>query len=273
MTRKHRLRADTHVHYHDCFEEGPFLDAASANLGAESDEEGLVNAVLCLTESAGADWFGQLSTLKAGSKIGSSEWAVQPTSEQNSVLATCTGDRKLAIIAGRQIVCQEGLEVLALGCAEMIEDRQPIRTVLQMVEGAGALPVIPWGFGKWLGARGELVRELLTDSPCDFVLGDNGGRLAGIREPALFANARSRGIAILPGTDPFPFSWDGSRVGSFGVEWDRSIQPLTPYRDFRQLVTSHVSSAEQFGRLERLPAFVRNQIAIQLKRIPSRWQK
>lgn len=268
-----RLRADTHVHFHGCFEEGTFLDAAITNLNAGAVDSSMVHAVLCLTETRDADWFERLTKICPKTKFGSSKWQVQATKEANSLLAIDGRGRKMAIIAGRQIVCREGLEVLALGYGRSIDDGQPIRSVMQSVASSGAVPVVPWGFGKWFGVRGKVVQGLLCDPPCRFLLGDNGGRLAAGGEPALFGKAGERGIGILPGTDPFPFRWDSQRVGSFGIEWDGGLDPDTPYQGFRSLVLSTHSSGVPFGRLESIPAFVRNQIAIQLKKISSKWRK
>lgn len=273
IMKGNRLRADTHVHFHACFEEGPFLDSAITALNTDAADSSLVHAVICLTETSEADWFDRLTKVGPETRFGSSMWKIQATEELNSLLAIDSRDRKLAIIAGRQIVCQEGLEVLALGYDQSIDDGLPMRAVMQTVARGGAIPVVPWGFGKWTGSRGTVVKELLCDPPCRFVLGDNGGRLAVGGEPALFAEARERGIDILPGTDPFPFRWDSRRVGRFGIEWDGGLGLGTPYKSFRSLVLDAGSEGVPFGRLERIPAFVRNQIAIQLKKLSSKWQR
>jgi hypothetical protein len=261
------------VHFHGCFEEGPFLDAASTNLITDAVDSSMVHAVICLTESSDADWFERLTKVGPETKFGSSQWQIRATREANSLLAIDSRGQKMAIIAGRQIVCGEGLEVLALGYGQSIDDGQPIRSVMQTVAGSSAVPVVPWGFGKWVGPRGTVVKGLLCDPPCRFLLGDNGGRLAAGGEPVLFGEARERGIDILPGTDPFPFRWDSQRVGSFGIEWDGGLDPGTPYQNFRSLVLSTDSAGIPFGRLETIPAFFRNQIAIQLKKISSKWRR
>jgi hypothetical protein len=265
-----RLRADTHVHFHRCFEEGPFLDAAAESLLGNATPANLITAALCLTESYGDDWFGRLARLDDGELIEGTHWRRLRTDEDNSVVVANEQGRRLAIIAGRQIVCREKLEVLALGYAEHPEDGRPIRDVLCEVEQAGALPVLPWGFGKWTGERGEIVRQLLDDPPCEFTVGDNGGRLAMLGEPDLFDVARNAGFSILPGTDPFPFRWDCKRVGSFGMEWPGGLEPDAPFRSLKSLISKPEISGERFGRLESLPAFIRNQVAIQLRRVPSK---
>jgi len=262
-----RLRADTHVHFHACFEEGPFLDAAATALKAGSADT--ITAVLCLTESHDANWFGRLTELDENTEVGNSGWRKKKTQDNNSVIVSDSNGRRLAIIAGRQIVSKERLEVLALGYANLFDDGEPIRSVLNHVSDTGALPVVPWGFGKWAGSRGEIVKQLFEDPPCDFAVGDNGGRLSILSEPALFGTARSKGYSILPGTDPFPFRWDSHRAGTFGIEWRGSLDPDTPFESLKALILDQSRAGEPFGHLERLPAFVRNQVAIQLRRFAS----
>jgi hypothetical protein len=266
MSTPIRLRADTHVHFHDCFEEGAFLNAAADALCGDKAANGQVDAVLCLTESYGANWFARLYDIERNGPVGDTNWKLQPTDEENSVVVEDSSSRALAIIAGRQIVCQEGLEVLAIGGNDMPEDGQPIRSVLQQVSVAGVVPVLPWGFGKWLGQRGQIVADLIKNPPCHFLLGDNGGRLAMFGEPKLFSAGRESGFAILPGTDSLPFSWNSKRVGSYGIEWDGSLNPDTPFASLRSILLDGQLQGRTFGPLEHLPAFFRNQVAIRLRR-------
>ncbi len=183
-----------------------------------------------------------------------------------TVLATDAANRRIAIIAGRQIVTGEGLEVLALGLADRFADGHPTAETLARVAEAGAMPVLPWGFGKWTGRRGKLVAELIASPPCAFFLGDNGGRLAITAEPPAFAEGRARGFRILPGTDPFPFRWDAGRVGSFGLEWDENLAEDKIFLSLRNLLGDSQRAPRRYGHLERLPAFVRNQVAIQARK-------
>ena len=78
----------------------------------------LVSAVLCLTESHDANWFGRLAQLGSDEPVGASNWRVRKTYEANSVIVIDEYDRRLAVIAGRQIVCEERLEVLDQRMAE-----------------------------------------------------------------------------------------------------------------------------------------------------------
>jgi hypothetical protein len=266
------LRVDAHVHFHDGYDEGTFLDAAAANMALRPSDSELVHGALCLTETASANWFEALLGTGPDVRFGAGQWRIAATEERNCVLAVDRNERALAIIAGRQIVTAEGIEVLALGFADAISDGQAAAAVLTTVSNAGAITVLPWGFGKWVGARGDLVRRLLDDPPCSFNLGDNGCRLSSAPEPRLLADARQRGIGVLPGTDPFPFPWDSTRVGSFGMEWLGGLAADRPFEDLKQFV-ANVVDARPYGRLEGIPGFLRNQFAIQVRKMLLRWSR
>ena len=75
--------------------------------------------------------------------------------EAESLTASSKSGQDLSIVAGRQIVTAENLEILALGFDAGLDDGLPIDEVILAVQAAGALCVLPWGFGKWTGKRGQ----------------------------------------------------------------------------------------------------------------------
>ena len=161
---------DTHVHIHGCFSLAGFFDAAHANFeraaraqsgSRKSSHDGFIG-VLMLTETARADCFKRLSARADSEDSGLGEWRLRHTEETGSVTAE-RHRRCLYIIAGRQIVTAERLEVLALGFEGFVPDGAPIRRVIDRVRSAAAVAVIPWGFGKWWGGRGKVVSGLLKD--------------------------------------------------------------------------------------------------------------
>lgn len=261
-----RLKADTHVHFHAQFAQDSFLDAALANLDIGHSESGLVHGMLCLTETSKANWFEQLSVFAESERQPGAGWCIKKTDEPNSLLAVDASDRVLAIIAGRQIVTAEGLEVLALGLDSSYPDGSPLVTVMRDVAQTGAIPVVPWGFGKWLGRRGALIRQIIAEPPCQYLLGDNGGRPWFFREPRLLVEGRRRGIATVCGTDPFPFAWDRHRVGSFGTQWSGGVTRARPFHDFKAFVGAPGGDASRYGPLEGAGNFIRNQVAIQARK-------
>lgn len=268
------LLIDAHVHIHDCFELDAFFEQAHANFAQAARERGWaapVLGVLMLTESEGADWFGRLAGMASGSSVAagapSTSWAIEATGDPAALVATSDG-RRLLLVAGRQVVAREGLEVLLLGTRSAVPDGQPIRDVLAQGARLGALRVIPWGAGKWLFGRGRLLRELMTAAhPGDgFFLGDGGGRPFFWGTPRHFRQAERRGIGVLPGTDPLPFPLQTGRAGSFGFRLEGTVDLCSPGEGIKAALRDPARRLTPFGRLERLAPFVRNQIAMQRRK-------
>jgi hypothetical protein len=264
------ILVDAHVHLHDCFVPARFLDHAAANFkraAADRQWEACPGALL-LTESAGTDWFGRLALVAAGrAELALGSWRLEPTGEPVAVRAR-SEDCELLLIAGRQVVAREGLEVLLLGTRIFMADRLPIREVLAEGERAGALRVIPWGVGKWLFGRGRLLDELLLSAPSDggLFLGDSSGRPFFWGEPRQFAAAAARGIRVLPGTDPLPFPSEVRRPGRYGFRLEHPGDLTRPAEAIFAALRRSDTRLTRYGSLERLGPFVRNQWAMQRRR-------
>ena len=129
--------------------------------------------VLMLAEQSGSDVFAYLAD------------HLSPCAEPDALWYEADGARML-IVAGRQIVSDEGLEILALACREPIEDGRPASTIVAELSARDALVVLPWGAGKWLGERGRLLGRLLAQ--------EQGGIVAGRqwRTPRLVVCAATR---------------------------------------------------------------------------------
>lgn len=260
---------DAHVHIHDCFDLPSFFDHAFENFFRQASRVARAeafNGTLMLTESAGVDRFSELRRELGASPAAAGRWEVRATDEDVSLQVERDGDR-LFVVSGRQIVTSERLEVLALGMAGTIEDGLPIREVIAGVEASGAICVLPWGFGKWTGHRGRIIRELI-DAHCgtNLFLGDNAGRLGFWSRPREFTTADARGIGILPGTDPLPWPGQVSAAAAFGSILDCGIGEATPFADIRRYLVDEHGPVNAYGELERLLPFVRHQIGMQLRK-------
>ncbi len=241
---------DSHVHFHACYDLSAFLDGALRNFPRGG------TGYLLLTESAGAQWFRRWRDgLKAQG------WRFEPTTEEESLRAVSGAGESLILIAGRQIVTRERLEVLALGRDVEVPDGLPMRDALERIRESGALPVLPWGFGKWWGRRGAVVAEAL-DQDGELFLGDNGGRLG--LEPRLFRQARRLGIRVLPGSDPLPFSRHEGLAGSYGFVLPQAVDLERPASTLLRRIRES-GQPLAFGRRAGLPRFLRDQVGMQLR--------
>jgi hypothetical protein len=297
---------DGHVHVHECFDVARVFDAAAANFAAAAralagDRDSATapgnrslrcstsgipalacvalpraslpayDAVLCLVESRGERFLDGVRARRTGRVWRGRHgfWEAERGCEAETLVVR-RGSTRLTLIAGRQLVTQERLEVLALGTTARLADGEPIETTLAAVRDSGAAAVLPWGVGKWLGTRGAVVARVLADPEWQHVfLGDNGNRLELGPDPAPFTAARRGGRAVLPGSDPLPLPGEEARVGGYGFAVDVALDPLRPAAALLSLLRSGAAFVV-FGRREPLSRFVGNQLALKLKSRPRR---
>jgi hypothetical protein len=263
------LLVDGHVHIYDCFNVASVFDGAAANFAAAARSfrcERHYDGVLCLVESGQERFLDGVRTGRLGRVWHGRHgfWELESRDEQETVVVRCGGTR-LAIVAGRQLVTRERLEVLALGTTAPLRDGDAIETTLAAVRDTGAAAVLPWGVGKWLGARGAVVARVMADERWhDVFLGDNGNRLELGPEPPQFATARRAGRAVLPGSDPLPLPGEEARIGSYGFAVDVALDSLRPAAALLAVLKSGAPFVP-FGRRTALPRFIGRQIALQLK--------
>ena len=255
---------DTHVHLHPCFADGRFFSSAADSFERAARRLGSprISGVLCFTESAGANEFVRLRGLAGASPRNG--WSLESTLEEDSLVAR-RGDATLVLIAGRQIVACERLEVLALATDAVPEDHRGLGGTIETVAALGGISVIPWGFGKWWFRRGQILRELLRAAPTGLFFADNGGRAGILREPRLMAAARSAGVWVLAGSDPLSYPDQIPRVGSFGVVLDGDLSLEKPAADLRGILHCLTEDPARFGGFAGLRSFTRTQARVHLR--------
>jgi hypothetical protein len=259
------ILCDSHVHFYDCFDLDHFLDSAWSNfyqqakLQKKQDE---FTAVLLLSEAKQDHWFLKLKA----NEYRSTAWIFQETNEPVSIYAENKAGNKILIINGRQIVTSENLEVLTLAVSDKLEDGQPITRVIEWAKDNNAIPVIPWGFGKWWGKRGRILSKALESCSSDEVLlGDNSGRPWFLGQPSHFKKANSEQRRILPGSDPLPFASEEWRPGSVGFSFSGSLDEAAPAKSLREYLKDPKTDIINYMHCERLIPFLRNQVAMQVR--------
>jgi hypothetical protein len=260
--------ADGHVHLHLCFQFKNVFNAAIENF-YKWNNNNLENIyrILFLTEGENEDSFNILTNL-AGLNKELGDWKLKKTNEFSSLYAENHQGQNLFIIAGRQIIAAEGVEVLALGTTNDFKDRLPMNDLIDKIRNSGGLPVIPWGFGKWIGYRRSLVNIYLEryGNKKPLFLGDNGNRLKYLPRPKQFYRGEEKGIRVLPGSDPLPFPSEQSRIGSFGFMIKGQLNPEQPTTSLYRLLVQPNLQIKHFGNLERPLRFFRKQIAMQWRK-------
>ena len=259
---------DGHVHYYPNFDRDRFLDSALANFRRAACTSGTrpeYAGWLLFAESAGMHYFRAFRDA-VGQATGGA-WTFQGTDEAESLVARRDVGAKLVLIAGRQIITAEGLEVLALCCDTEVDDGQPLATVVGAASRLDAIVVLPWAFGKWWFRRGDLIdRFVKSAEPSRIFLGDNGGRARLGPRPRPFRVAESRGIAILPGSDPFPLNYDAKRIGKYGFAIEGTMERSRPAAGLKHLLRHSARPPSAYGCPIGIIGFCVNQLLIRLNR-------
>lgn len=259
---------DGHVHYHGCFDQARFLSVANENFKKAGRQLGIRDHLgwLMFTDMFGERHFNDFRRACEDDEIVG--WRLHPTRENCSLIAATAAGERLLLVAGRQIVTSEGLELLALGLEDELPDGKPLTESLRCVGEKGALPVLPWGFGKWWFRRGRILSSYLQqrDLKPRYFVGDNAGRPRILGRPKLFNTARAQSIRNLPGTDPLPFPSELHKIGSFGFRLDEAIDLACPFASLKATLENNGSQPATYGRVESLVPFLRNQVSLRLNK-------
>lgn len=238
---------DAHVHLH--VPANALSDLRQAAAGFTAVGNGKNPAVIMLAERAGYDVFRLLESQLALTGEPESLWFEH-------------ADRRLLIVAGRQIITAEGLEVLGLATRMQVPDGLPVERVLDRLEEADAITVLPWGAGKWLGRRGKIVDRLLaTARPGHLFLGDNGGRPGWWQVPQF-----SAGLPILAGSDPLPLPGSARKIGCYGSVIGTALSDEQPAKSLKHALRDPATRIATYGRLTPMFRFITDQARLRIGR-------
>lgn len=239
------IMIDAHVHLHDPAHVIDDLRQAFDNFARQKSAAN--TAVIMLAERRGYQVFNQLKK------------QLITTDEDESLYFEHKGHRML-ILAGRQIVTAEGLEILGLASCTQIFDGLPATLVINHLQEEDALAVLPWGVGKWLGKRGKLIDDLIENAqPGQLFLGDNAGR------PGLWGVPQfNSGLIVLPGSDPLPLSGSAQTIGCFGAMMQARLSSQTPAAELKNLMRNRRTPLQRFGETSPAIRFISDQLRLRL---------
>lgn len=253
------LPVDTHVHFYPGFSIERCLTSAASHMAAVpgSDKRG----VLCLVENAGLNVFDTLTGRYGG-------WTVSETPEAVVRQALRADGTRLLLVAGRQTVTSEALEVLLIGFRGMIPNGLPLAEVIERGLEAEALVVLPWGVGKWTGARGARIDWCIEQGAprTSVFLADNGVRPALMPRPTRLARAEALGWRVLAGTDPLPLPQGDCDPGRFGIVLGGISAGDLTFRAIAAQLRACAASPETYGQLASGRQFLRRQVAMQIRK-------
>ncbi len=265
---------DAHVHIYPEFNREEFFRAAFDNFLSVSKRENLsknASYVLALAESRDSDVFSDLY-MSASPFEDIPEKNSDPNSvvfyktEESDSLLVCMGEHTIILLAGRQLVSKENIEVISLLSLTKHKDKKlPLDALLKAVADSGGIVVIPWGVGKWLGGRGAAVKKCV-ESRHDFpvFIGDNGNRPSFWPAPSLFRNACENNVFLLSGSDPLPLGSHCKRVATSGTLLVKGeLSPNHPAESLRKQLVQNKKMREFGDRLNPI-GFFRDQLRMNI---------
>jgi len=162
----------------------------------------------------------------------------QATPQAWRVQSVATGE-EMYLVAGRQVITRERIEVLALCVAEAPPDGQPSGSVIEAIHAVGGVPVLSWSPGKWLGKRGRLIRALMDQyGPGVVALGDTTLRPACFPVPGIFRYGTRHGFRVLAGTDALPCAGEEAWLGSYASRFDGEFDRTAPRESMQDILAN-----------------------------------
>lgn len=254
------LLVDGHVHLYGDYSVSRFVRSARSNFRTVAQRVGRAPSgfVLCMTDGPERG-YERLCNAASDEDVGERIEVL----DEGLALIDSVDSTPLYVIPGRQIRTRDRLEVLALGTTQHFPDGQPLAEVLKSVEDEGAVPVVPWGVGKWVGRRADRIRRQIVDPSANlYFVGDNGNRPRFWPAPALLNLAYEHGIWNLPGSDPLPVSGGAASVGRSGFILEDQMSSSNPTVDLVAQLRGLESQPATFGRGQPIVAFLKGQVAM-----------
>lgn len=245
--------ADGHLHVYPAYNPQAFFSHLINNLGrlaptAPNNAIGPRNVfkLAFLAEGREHDCFGRLQNQDKTMVADGINVINGP--EPVCVTVGLGGVGQVCLVAGRQIVTRERLEILGLAMCAKIPDGLPARDVIQQIIAAGGIPVLAWSPGKWLFARGQLVRELIaSDRDLVMRLGDTTLRPTLWPEPRPMQLARANGRAVIPGSDPLPFAGEERYAGTYGFVYRGAFDVSRPAASITHMLAGPAAAMTPVG--------------------------
>ncbi|MCE9616324.1 MAG: hypothetical protein K8T26_18790 [Lentisphaerae bacterium] len=248
------ILADTHVHVYPVYHTGKTFLRLAQNLQrlAAGAGDRTAAVVAMLTERQGQHVFRALRD--GQQKLERDDVAVVAGAEDGALRVTA-GGIDLHVLAGRQVVTAERIEVLCLTADADIPDGLPAVETIARILAEGGVPVLSWAPGKWFFARGRVMAGLLQQyAPAQVLLGDTTLRPIGWGEPGLMQRGRARGFRILAGSDPLPFADDDRVAGTYATWFAGTLDLAAPVQSVRAALHQATPLPRLVGRRGSLPA-------------------
>ncbi len=265
---QYRIAIEAHLHIHSLYNLTQLFINLCKNINslvpysAKSTPEPIVQIAL-LAEMSGQNFFQNIKNNPP--RLNSFGIKIEPHKDERVISLSHNIYGRFFIIAGRQIVTKERLEVIAIGTNISISDGTPLIETFMQIQQLGAIPALPWGFGKWMGRRGTFLKKIISTLQKPFCLIDSAMRPSWFLESSIFKKARSYGVPILAGSDPLPLAGQELLAGTYIATTLAHFDIEHPFESLRMLIESENLSFSLAGKRRSTMAIVK--ALLHLKRI------
>ena len=261
MAAADTITIDTHGHFYSVFNVDHFVRTAVRRLSIKT-----ARSIGCLCIASCHAVRHPLKPFRDAAESKTRSWELVESGESESLMVRGESQLPLILLASRQVTTAEGLELLALGTDVPLQHKKTLSQTVDEVLSSNAIPVIPWGVGKWSFSRRQALHRFLRDDnqSDDVFLGDIAGRTQwlssglseGIRE-----NAR-----WLHGSDPLPIRGAESTVGRLGSQLDEPFYMDRPKSSLIRALQKLKSSPRRCGQYDSLATMMAQQFKLRTRR-------
>ena len=257
------LLFDGHVHIYPQFNLNVALERGLFHFVKLQDKCRLSESVRfwMLTERSDCNFFNDLMNTHVKGHY------FEKTSDDVVIAVNDSAAKKtqLYILAGRQIVSSENLEICALASAYSVEDKLlSAAELVTSINIEGGLAAINWAPGKWFGERGRIVQKLFERfSPDELFISDTTMRPTFWPTPKLMKKAQGKGFRVICGSDPLPFLGEEKMIATYAGLVEGDFNPDAPAQS---LIVSLKSALKinACGRRSGFFSFAKRQTKIML---------
>ena len=236
---------DGHVHLYPCYQLDKALNALFGNLARLGTN---ATKVAFLAERFDCDFFDNLKNNRCEDLPGYIH-VLAGDDEKVITLVHEKRQEELLLVAGRQIVTQERIEVLAIAWHKPVPNGLSAHKVVDQIRTDGGVPIVSWSPGKWMFGRREVILQLLKDfPPGSLALGDTTLRPIGWGRPKLMQQGVSAGFSLTAGSDPLPFAGEEKYLGSYGTLLTADFDKTSPVESIRKLLLSKPATGQLVGK-------------------------
>jgi hypothetical protein len=249
-----QLVIDGHLHLYPRYDVARAINSLLDNLGKFTSPSGGASTVFIglLAESQSCRFYQEI--LKHGEACHYDPFTLVAGPDAGAITLLKHDQIMGYLIAGRQIVTSEKLEILALGMDISVKNGLSAEDTLQAIRAQHAVPVLSWSPGKWFFSRGKRIQTLIETQPGgSFLIGDTGLRPTFWPVPRLMKMASRRGYRIIGGSDPLPIPGEECWIGTYGMTVTAEFDREKPAESLRRLLANPTTPFTPIGH--RSPPF------------------